>query len=205
MKTILLLTTFVLSAAGLARATDDTAPTSADRTLDRVLGGSKQSGPQSETRDPDKPQAAERPDSWITGKVKSALLFHKSVSGLNTEVDTQGGVVTLRGEAANQAQKDLATEYAAEIEGVKSVSNQMTVKGERTMDARVDDATITAQVKSALVSRRSTSAINTTVKSFNGVVTLGGVAKNEAEKELAEKLARGVRGVREVVNKMTVE
>lgn len=150
-------------------------------------------------------ETVERPDPWITGKVKSSLLFHKSVSGLNTQVDTSGGVVTLRGETETQAQKDLATEYAAEIEGVKRVDNLMTVRGERTLDARFDDATITALVKSALLSRRSTSALNTSVRTYNGVVTLGGGAKNEAEKELAEKLARGVRGVKGVNNRMTVE
>jgi hyperosmotically inducible protein len=194
MKTILFLTC-MLGAAGAAGAVgtvDIETPTSADHAVDRVLG----SGTKDEVA---------RPDDWITGKVKSALTFHKSVSGLKTEVATDGGVVTLRGEAENQAQKDLASEYASEVEGVKKVNNLMTVKGERTMDARVDDATITAQIKSALLTRRATSALNTSVKSYNGVVTLGGVARNDAEKELAEKLARGVSGVREVNNMMTVE
>ena len=107
--------------------------------------------------------------------------------------------------ADNQAQKDLATEYAGEVEGVKTVVNQMTVRGERTIENRVDDATITAEVKTALLSRRSTSAINTSVKTYNGVVTLSGTAKNDAERELAEKLTRGVRGVKDVENRMTVE
>jgi osmotically-inducible protein OsmY len=189
MKTILLLSILALCAAGTARAVEETA-TAADRALDRVIQGTP---------------AGERPDSWITGKVKSALLFHRSVSGLSTEVDTKDGVVTLTGAADNQAQKDLATEYAADIEGVKKVDNRMTVKGERTMEARVDDAEITTQVKSALLTRRSTSALNTSVKTMDGVVTLTGAAKNEAEKELAEKLARGVKGARDVVNRMTVE
>lgn len=202
MKRMLLLSMIALCAAGAAAAvgtTEDESPTAADRALDRVLGSGNK--PAEEPRkDP-----VERPDDWITGKVKTALTFHKSVSGLNTEVSTERGIVTLRGEADNQAQKDLATEYATEVEGVRHVNNLMTVKGERTMDARVDDATITWQIKSALLTRRATSALNTTVKSHNGFVTLGGVAKNEAEKELAEKLARGVKGVREVSNMMTVE
>ncbi|MDD5302197.1 MAG: BON domain-containing protein [Elusimicrobia bacterium] len=79
---------------------------------------------------------AERPDPWITGKVRSAFAFQKSVSGLKIEVEASGGVVTLRGVADYEAQKDLAAEYAAEIEGVRSVTNLMTVKGERTGNAR---------------------------------------------------------------------
>lgn len=193
MKTILLLLAFLLGTAPAARAGESEAPGYGDRMINRALGEKHEKKP------------VDRPDAWVTGKVKTSLMFHRSVSGLKTEVETAGGVVTLRGEAENQAQKDLATEYAAEIEGVKSVNNLMTVRGERTMENRLDDATITAKVKSALLSRRSTSAINTTVKTVNGTVTLGGAAKNEAEKELAERLARGIEGVRQVNNRMTVE
>lgn len=195
MKTILLLSAVLIGTAPWARAGESEAPGPGDRMIYRVTSEDKKS----------EKKTVDRPDAWVTGKVKTSLMFHRSVSGLKTEVETTNGVVTLRGEAENQAQKDLATEYAAEIEGVKSVNNMMTVRGERTFENRLDDATITAKVKSALLSRRSTSAINTTVKTVGGVVTLGGVAKNEAEKELAERLARGIEGVRSVNNRMTVE
>ena len=102
------------------------------------------------------------------------------------------GIVTLRGEATSQAQKDLTTEYAKDVEGVKNVKNEMTVsktsvKPDKTVGEKIDDASITAQVKMTLLSHRSTSALNTKVKTKNGVVTLSGKAKNAAEKELATK------------------
>jgi len=200
MKTILLLSAVLIGTAGAGRAGESEAPGAGDRVLNRVMGSDS-----SNTVERTGKKTAERPDAWITGKVKTSLMFHRSVSGLKTQVETAGGVVTLRGEAENQAQKDLATEYALEVEGAKRVNNLMTVRGERTVENRVDDATITAKVKTALLSRRSTSAINTTVKTNGGVVTLGGVAKNEAEKELAERLAHGIDGVKEVNNRMTVE
>ncbi len=40
---------------------------------------------------------AENSDAWITTKVKTTLLFHRSVSAM-TEVNTKDGIVTLRGE-----------------------------------------------------------------------------------------------------------
>lgn len=197
MITTLLLSAVLLAAAPAARAGESEAPGAGDRALNKVMSGD-------DVRSAEKTDV-NRPDAWITGKVKTSLMFHRSVSGLKTEVETTSGIVTLRGEAENQAQKDLATEYALEIEGVKKVHNMMTVRGERTMENRIDDATITAKVKTALLSRRSTSAINTSVKTEGGIVVLSGKAKNEAEKELAERLARGVEGVREVENRMTVE
>lgn len=201
MKTTLLLSAVLLAAAPAVRAGESEAPGPGDRALNRVM--SSDDIRSAENRDPDK-KAVDRPDAWITGKVKTSLMFHRSVSGLKTEVDTSNGIVTLTGEAENQAQKDLATEYALEVEGVKQVHNKMTVRGERTMENRIDDATITARVKSALLSRRSTSAINTSVKTEGGTVILTGKAKNEAEKELAERLARGIEGVRAVENRMTI-
>ncbi len=49
------------------------------------------------------------------------------MSVATTAVDVKDGIVTLRGEASSQAQKDLTTEYAKDIEGVKGVNNLMIV------------------------------------------------------------------------------
>ena len=153
---------------------------------------------------------AENSDTWVHMKVKTALLFHRNVSGFETEVNVKEGIVTLRGEATSQAQKDLTTEYAKDVEGVKDVKNEMTVaktsvKPDKTVGEKVDDASITAQVKMTLLYHRSTSALNTKVKTKSGVVTLRGKAKNAAEKELATKFVKDVKGVKRVNNRMTIE
>ena len=69
---------------------------------------------------------------------------------------------------------------------------------------KIDDASITAQVKSALLSHHSTSAIHTGVSTTDGVVTLTGIAKNDAEKSLVTKLTEDINGVTSVVNNMTI-
>ena len=151
---------------------------------------------------------AENSDAWIITKVKATLLYHRSVSGFNTEVNAKDGIVTLKGEAPSQAQKDLTTEYAKDVDGVKGVNNQMTVgktaKKTRTAGEKIDDASITAQVKMTLLYHRSTSALNTSVTTKRGVVTLTGKAKNAAEKDLAAKYANDVNGVKSVKNLMTI-
>jgi osmotically-inducible protein OsmY len=153
-------------------------------------------------------QPAEHSDTWIKMKVQTALLFHRNVSATGTTVYVKDGVVTLQGEASSLAQKELTTEYAQDIDNVKSVNNQMTVAkmmpAAPTMGDKIDDASITAQVKSSLLSHRSTSALNTGVSTTDGVVTLTGVAKNDAEKSLVTKLAEDIVGVTSVINNMTV-
>ena len=152
---------------------------------------------------------AENSDAWLKMKVKATLLLHSSVSGVKTEVnDVKNGIVTLRGEADSQAQKELTTEYAKSVEGVKDVKNEMTVSGaktSRTVGRDVDDASITAQVKMILLYHHSTSALNTSVTTDNGVVTLGGKATSATEKELTTKLVNDINGVKRVKNLMTVE
>jgi len=150
---------------------------------------------------------AKNSDAWISTKVKTMLLFHRNVSAM-TEVNTTNGIVTLQGKATSQAQKDLTTEYAKDVEGVKDVKNEMTIaktsKKTQTVSRKVDDASITALVKMTLLYHRSTSALNTSVTTNNGVVTLSGKASNAAEKDLATKFAKDVNGVKSVKNQMTI-
>ena len=154
-------------------------------------------------------RAAEKSDTWISMKVKSTLLFNRNVNAHKTNVYVNDGIVTLRGEASSQAQKDLTGEYAKDVDGVKDVKNELTVgaalpKDSETAGESIDDASITAQVKASLLSHRSTSALRTKVETNNGVVTLNGKTKNAAEKDLVTKLVNDIHGVKSVVNNMTI-
>jgi len=150
----------------------------------------------------------ESSDAWLRMKVKTILFLHRSLSDSKTEVSVNDGIVTLQGEATSQAQKELTTEYAKDVEGVKDVKNEMTVTKKRkaqTVGQKIDDASITAQVKMTLLYHRSTSALNTKVETKRGVVTLHGKAGNAAELDLATKLANDVAGVKGVRNLMTIK
>ncbi|MFZ1377361.1 MAG: BON domain-containing protein [Geothrix sp.] len=151
-------------------------------------------------------QPAEHSDGWITMKVKTVLAFHKNVSASGTEVNTQNGVVTLTGKADNLSQKQLTGEYAKDVEGVTEVRNDLVIakSGRRTLGDKVDDTSITAQVKSTLLFHKSTSMLATKVSTLNGVVSLHGEAKNAAERDLVTKLVEDIHGVQSVHNRMTV-
>lgn len=156
-------------------------------------------------------------DAWIMTKVKATLLFHRNVNGIGTEVIVENGAVILHGKAGSTAQKDLTTEYAMDVEGVKNVINEIAVeptavKPDQTLTAEkadavmesMDDASITALVRTTLLYHRSTSALNIIVSTDDGMVKLEGTVKNAVEKDLAGKLASDVHGVKSVSNIMTV-
>jgi hypothetical protein len=150
----------------------------------------------------------EHSDGWIALKIRSRLLVKGNVSAANTTVSVQDGVVTLAGTADNMAQKELTEVYAREIDWVKSVKNEIVVKanpaGTETLGEKIDDASITTQVKYALLSHKSTSALKTKATTTEGVIVITGVAGSDAEKSLVTKLAQDVRGVKSVSNNMTV-
>lgn len=156
------------------------------------------------------PALKEHSDAWIAWKIRYQLLTHANVSFSDTQIDVQKGIVTLKGTAENLAQKELTTVFAKSIEGVKSVDNGIIVQvaaadAKKTVAESIDDASITTQVKYALLSHKSTSALKTTISTEEGVVVITGIAANAAEKNLVGKLAQGIRGVKSVSNNMTVK
>lgn len=148
---------------------------------------------------------------------ETTLLYHSNVNAIGTEVLAEDGTITLRGEASSTAQKDLTTEYVREVEGVTKVNNVMTVTKAATQTDKsampkktdmlgemIDDTSITALVKVTLRNHRSTSALQTTVNTGKGVVTLGGDAKSATAKDLAGKCASDVQVVKKVINNISV-
>ncbi len=151
----------------------------------------------------------ENSDKWMAQRVKAALLFHRTLDSSRIEVSADRGYITLQGAASSQAQKELTTEYAKDVEGVKDVKNEMTVAESktasgRTLTEKIDDASITAQIKASLLVHRSTSVLNTHIETREGAVTVSGIAANASEKSLVTKLITAVEGVNGVSNNMTL-
>jgi hyperosmotically inducible periplasmic protein len=167
-------------------------------------------------------------DEWIALKIRSRLLVKANVSLTDTKVEVRDGVVYLTGTADSTAQKELTEEYVKDLDGVRSVKNDIQVVDRAAMKDRdrdhvasdkdrdydrdhrnsagekIDDSSITAQVKYELFSHRGTSALKTKVNTNGGHVVISGDANNDAEKSLVTKLAKSVRGVESVDNNMTV-
>ncbi len=64
----------------------------------------------------------------------------------------------------------------------------------------IDDAAITAKVKTALVQDPEVSGLAINVETFKGTVQLSGFANTERERQRAETLARSIAGVQSVQN-----
>src|ERR1700752_706323 len=68
----------------------------------------------------------------------------------------------------------------------------------------IDDGSITAQVKTALLNDPVVAGLKIDVDTFKGVVTLSGAAKSPAERDKAIALARQVKGVKDVKSTLQI-
>ena len=93
---------------------------------------------------------------------------------------------------------------AAAVAALLITSGCAVMRGQETVGAYVDDATITTQIKSRFVENKAVDAASIKVETLNGTVMLSGFAKNATEKSSAESIARGVNGVKSVKNEIAV-
>lgn len=129
-------------------------------------------------------------------------------------VSVHDGKATLTGTVEEDVNKDLAKQIALGVDGIKSVDNQIVVKAdyvaperpaERHYGESVDDASISAAIKSKLLWSRHTDGLNIEVKTAQGKVTLDGTAKTQEAKTFASRLAMNTRGVHSVSNRLTID
>lgn len=164
-------------------------------------------------------------DASVTAAVKSKLLWSRYTDGLATDVETHRGHVTLSGTANSEAAKDLAGMLAQNTVGVTSVENKLVVRtnpevevaeeasSERSTLIRgndlsgatdeagrtISDTWITTKVKSTLLYSRNVGGTSINVSTQDGVVSLSGSVRSQAELDAAVELARNVQGVQDVI------
>lgn len=127
-------------------------------------------------------------------------------------VSVQDGKATLSGTVAEEVNKDLAKQIAMGVKGIKSVDNNIVVRHDAqpkqpldTYWQGVEDASITAAVKSKLAWSKSTDGRDVEVETRNGRVKLTGQTTNKSTHDNAGRLAIGTRGVTSVNNQLKID
>ena len=150
----------------------------------------------------------ERPDLWITTKVQAKYFVDDEVRARNIDVDTRGGVVTLRGTVDSYAIRRQAVALARTTEGVREVRDELQVDTSLAEDqdalAEVDDAWIATKIESKYFLDADVKGRTIDVNVADGVVTLTGSVETDSQKKTAEQIAGETEGVREVRNELQV-
>jgi hyperosmotically inducible periplasmic protein len=145
-------------------------------------------------------------DSAITTKVKANFLGDERLKGSHIKVATTNGVVTLSGSATGADSKAAAEDIAKNVDGVKSVDDELTSpsssgsmhKAVAKTERVGSDSWITTKVKSEIMSDSVSKGFKVSVKTVNGVVMLSGVLPNDDAVAHVKDLAEKVEGVKSV-------
>jgi hyperosmotically inducible protein len=154
--------------------------------------------------------ASEADDLRIHATLETKLAESDQLSALAINTDVEDGIVTLQGDVETDAQRELATEMARSISGVREVDNRLNVTSvdpgiaER-VASNATDAAITTSVKTRLLASDNTSGLAIDVDTDDHVVTLTGQVDSKTERELAGLVAANTSGVNRVINELEVQ
>lgn len=166
--------------------------------------------------------SVEASDLWAEASLTTTYTLNRHLNPFDIDVDVNKGVATLRGSVDSEVERDLAEELALGVKNIDEVDNKLRIDpstdqatgistgdGEgdsgRNFMQKVEDANVTAKVKSQLLWNSNTGGLNISVSTRSGKVILQGTVKSEAESQLAEQIAGNTNGVIEVDNRLQVD
>jgi len=143
-------------------------------------------------------------DSRLAVKINTALWSDLRFPGKLISVDTQDGVVTLRGKVDSEETKKTADDIIGRLEGVKEVRNELQiVPPERRAEVDARDQAIARALDAKFKQDPQLQDAVIDARVDAGAVTLSGQVRNAAARSRAVELARAVPGVRSVRNELT--
>ena len=152
-------------------------------------------------------------DAALTTEVKARLMADDTTRGININVDSEDGMVILRGTVPNEAAKEKAAEIALAVEGADSVTNALVVGNSstnpQTLTAKtkkagedageaISDGWITTQVKTKLLADDEIEGLEIEVSTDNGQVALAGLVPSDKVRDKVIVTAHRVEGVHSV-------
>ena len=145
-------------------------------------------------------------DAQVGLEVQAQLRQQVPITNFSSQI--QRGVVTLRGTAHTEAERQQAELLARQINGVTTVQNEIVVDAGRA--AAVDnnhsdvDSSLEAAVRANLRTEPRLASSGIEVMTRSNIVTLTGVVRTNEDRELAARLAGQTREVAEVRNRLVV-
>jgi osmotically-inducible protein OsmY len=154
-------------------------------------------------------------DGWVEGKLETAIIMNEHLNPFKIDIGVDNNVATLGGVVSTDIEKELAENIALGVDGIDDVDNKIrVVKGARkategsetnNFSQRMKDASITASVKTKLLTSPNISGLAINVDTKNSHVVLQGKVDTSAQKDLAEAIAKGTDDVVSVDNELKVK
>ena len=102
---------------------------------------------------------------------------------MSIQSEVRDGNIFLSGKVDEPEEKIKITKMACETNGVRSVKNAITIKGQSNIKSTAKDILITSQLRSALIFNKKTKARNYTLETINKNIYIFGIAMDRDEKQ----------------------
>ncbi|HME81067.1 MAG TPA: BON domain-containing protein [Candidatus Eremiobacteraceae bacterium] len=144
-------------------------------------------------------------DAWVCTQVRASATALDPATVSLVKIECSPGLVTLRGEVRSAQERDQLIAATRKIDGVKAVDAHIVVNPKApTGNEIADDVTLATKVHVAIAGQTGVNALKIGVGVHNGVATLTGDVPSPAIQTVAVDAARGVKGVKGVVDKLEV-
>lgn len=151
-------------------------------------------------------------DVRLESQIATSYELNPYLRANSLKVAVLGGNAVLTGKVDEKISKELAGEIAIGVPGIQQVDNRIEVEptylphfGGSTFGNKVDDASISAAIRTKLQWNKDIDSVDTQVSTRNGRVTLIGNADSQQGKDLATTLAMNTRGVTSVTNNLRIQ
>ena len=102
---------------------------------------------------------------------------------LSIQSEVLDGRIFLSGKVDEPEEKIKITKMAWETNGVRSVKNAITIKGQSNFKSTAKDILITSQLRTAMIFNKKTKSRNYTLETVNKTIYIFGIAMNKEEKQ----------------------
>mgnify|MGYP002152535158 CR=1 FL=1 len=138
-------------------------------------------------------------DTVIRAKIAAAYL-QDSVDFKLISIEAHQGRVLLTGTTPRAKDRVDAVHLAWQVDGVKTVINEISIEQGGGILGLARDKWVTAQLRLKITFDTTVKAINYAIDTVNGTVYLMGIAQNQAELNRVKNHARGLDYVRRVIS-----
>tara|TARA_B100000123_G_scaffold259594_1_gene225268 strand:+ start:259 stop:729 length:471 start_codon:yes stop_codon:yes gene_type:complete len=138
-------------------------------------------------------------DTLMQKNLNARLALTEKKYFLTIQTEVLDGRIFISGKVDEPEEKIKITKMAWETNGVRSVKNAITIKGQTNFKSTAKDILITSQLRSALILNKKTKSRNYTLETINKNIYIFGIAMDDAEKKEVLKEANEIYDVEKVI------
>ena len=138
-------------------------------------------------------------DSLMQKNLRAKLILMDKGYLLNVKTKVLDGRIFITGKVDTVEEKLKITKLAWEIEGARSVKNDLKIKEKFNFKQSAKDVLITSQLRTAIIFNKKIKSANYSIDTYKKKIYIYGIAQNKVERDEVIKEAKQILDVEDVI------